>query len=225
MNSDARYVNANSNRPRANHRATTRSRRLRAGERAFTLVEVMVALTILALVLMTTVTALRTLGNTQSSIERTTDRVDEVRSVSTFLRELLESAVIARDSGEFSLGGGGDDASYFRHGEDFLEWESIILFGERYGGSHLVRVAKEGPQLVLRWQDPPVDGKPLDWMEMPSRVIVEQLDELTVATRQEFDKDWSDRASVEDELAPALVRLRIKAAGRYWPDLIAQVQR
>ncbi|MEZ5572077.1 MAG: prepilin-type N-terminal cleavage/methylation domain-containing protein [Halioglobus sp.] len=197
----------------------------RDGEQGFTLVEVMVALTLLALVLMGTVTALRTLGNTQSAIESLTDRVDEVRSVSVFLRDLLESAVVGQDS-DFTLGGGSTEASYFRSGADFLEFESIILFGERYGGSYLVRIAKEEGQMVLRWQDSPGNDKStLQWNDTPSRVIVEQLEELTVATREEYAEDWSDRRSVDELKAPAAVKLRIKAAGRYWPDLVLQVRR
>ena len=49
-------------------------------QRGFTLVEVMVALTILSLVMLATVTGLRTLANTQVAIERMTSRVDEVRT-------------------------------------------------------------------------------------------------------------------------------------------------
>ena len=55
-----------------------------APAQGFTLIEVMVALTILSLVLMVTVTGLSTLANTQSAIERMTSRIDEVRSVSIF---------------------------------------------------------------------------------------------------------------------------------------------
>jgi general secretion pathway protein J len=197
--------------------------RQRGRQQGFTLVEVMVALTILSLILTVTVSALRTLGNTQAALERTTDRIDEVRSVSTFLRGLLESTAVGNNS-DFSTGGGDSDASYFRSGTDFLEFESTILFGERYGGSYLVRVAKENAQLVLRWQEPLVDRMPQDWMGKPSRVIVEQLEEFTVATKEEYPMEWSQRR-VGDLTVPALVRLNIKAAGRYWPDLIMQVQR
>jgi general secretion pathway protein J len=194
-----------------------------AREQGFTLVEVLVALTILSLVLMTTLTALRTLGNSQSAIERITDRVDEVRTVSNFLRDLLESVVVGAND-ELTTGGGTSDASYFRSGQDFLEFKSTILFGESYGGSYLVRVAKEGGSLVFRWQESPVDEAPQEWAEMPSRVIVAQLEELEVSTRNDFTQAWTDNRSADDLSVPALVRLHVKAAGRYWPDLIMQVQ-
>ncbi len=195
------------------------------GGRGFTLVEVMVALTILSLVMMATVTGLRTLANTQTAIERATHRVDEIRSVSSFLRDLLESAVVGEDPGGLRLGGSSDQETYFLWGDDFLELESTILFGERYGGSYLVRVGKENSSLVLRWQERPASGVLEDWGGTPSRVMIEHLEEFSLATRAEYGEDWSGRKSEGQLSVPALVRLQMKAAGRDWPDLVLQVQR
>ena len=119
----------------------------------FTLVEVMVALTILTMVLLATVTGLRTLGNTQVSIERATTRVEEVRNVSEFMRDLMESAVVGGRGG-LTLGGGVLEATHFRLGEGFIEWKTNILFGEAYGGVHIVRIADEDGRLMLRWLEP-----------------------------------------------------------------------
>ena len=47
----------------------------------FTLVEVVVALSILSLVMLTTITGLRTLANTQGALDRLTNRVDQVLSL------------------------------------------------------------------------------------------------------------------------------------------------
>ena len=70
-----------------------------SASRGFTLIEVVVSLAILSLVLLGTVTGLRTLGNTQVSLERVTQRADEVRTVSAFLRDLMEAAVVGSGSG------------------------------------------------------------------------------------------------------------------------------
>jgi general secretion pathway protein J len=193
------------------------------GDRGFTLVEVMVALTILSLVMMATVTGLRTLANTQVAIERAAHRIDEIRSVSSFLRDILGSAVVGEDPG--GLGRITGEVTYFLWGSDFLELESTVLFGERYGGSYLIRVGKENSALVLRWQEPPASGVPEDWEGASSRVMIENLEEFSLAIRGEYGEDWSSRTSVGDESLPVLVRLQMKAAGRDWPDLILQVQR
>ena len=114
-----------------------------ARSRGFTLVEVMVSLTILTLVMLATVTGLRTLGNTQVAIERLTGRVDEMRSVSSFLRDTLNSAVTGSDSGGLTLGGGRGERTIFEVGPNALMWKAVVLFGEDFGGSYVVRVAAE----------------------------------------------------------------------------------
>jgi len=193
--------------------------------RGFTLVEVMVALTILSLVLLGTVSAMRTLGNTQTSLERVSERVDEIRTVSEFLRDLMESAVVGSGKGGLSLGGGGRGATYFRLGEGFLEWKTNLLFGEAYGGTHVVRIAAEQGRLMLRWMEPTATGlNSARWQEAPSRPLVDQLEEFTVSLRPEFGDDWVESWE-ESTVAPALVRIEMKSAGRFWPELIMQVQR
>lgn len=192
----------------------------------FTLVEVLVALTILSLVLMGTVTAMRTLGNTQGALEKVSARVDEVRTVSEFLRDLMESAVVgASGGGGLSLGGGGREATYFRIGEGYLEWKTNLLFGEAYGGTHVVRVAADGERLVLRWLEPTATGLEDEaWQEAPSRTLVDNLEEFAVSLRAEYGGEWVDSWE-ENAVAPALARLQVKSSGRFWPELIMRVQR
>lgn len=198
----------------------------RVGGAGFTLVEVMVAIALLSLILLTTITALRTLGNTQGSIERLTNRVDEVRTVSTFMRDLLESTVVGGGPSAIVAGPtSGLGESYFVFGADFLELKATVLFGELFGGSYLVRMAKEENRLVLRWQEPPPDQTQPQWLDTPSRVVIENLEEFTVATRKAYADDWTETMDKDDMSTPALVRLRVKAAGRYWPDLVVQMLR
>ena len=61
---------------------------------------------IFSLIMLATVSGYRTLGNTASTITRMTDRTDELRSVSAFLREALENSVVGAESG------GGDELTF-----------------------------------------------------------------------------------------------------------------
>ncbi len=197
----------------------------RTADRGFTLVEVMVATVVLSLLLLATVTALRTLANTQAALERTTARVDEIRSVSAFLRDLMESAIVGSEGGGLTLGRGSGDDTYFRLDEQGVEWKSTVLFGDAYGGTRIVRVAREDDNLVLRWA--PADAGDIaiaDWAEQPQRVLVRDVNDFSVAAREEYGAEWLDQW-LEESRAPALVRLRVASADRYWPDLVMRVQR
>ncbi len=197
-----------------------------ARDRGFTLVEVMVAMTVLSLILVGTLSAMRTLANTQSTLELKTRRIEEVRSVSTFLRDLMESAIgSAANVNEVNAGGGIRDNSHFLAGEDFIEFDTSVMFGENYGGKHRVRIGQEGAALVFRWLQLPAPGlNDLDWSNQPSRVLVPQLESLTIATRNEFADDWITSRGEFDRSVPVLVRLNMTAAGQYWPDLIMRAR-
>lgn len=191
----------------------------------FTLVEVMVALTILSLIMLTTITSLRTLGNTQVAIDRLTERVDEMRTISSFLRDTLEATVVGATSGGLAFAGQASSrgTTFFELEPQAMTWKSTVQFGEGYGGSHFLRVAQENDTLVLRWQELTDSGVPEKWDKTPSRVMVHRLEEFELSYRREFDGDWLkkwDRRGL-----PALVMARMKVSGRYWPDLIMQVPR
>lgn len=193
----------------------------------FTLVEVMVSLAVLSLILLATVSALRTFANTQGSLERKIARVDEIRSVSSFLRDALQANVAGSEErvSSLSLGGDGGQKGFFRGSPDSVEWKAPMTFGEGYGGILLVRLALEEGQLTLRWQEPAVDeeGAEPDWAGTPVRVVIDNVEDFSVAYRLQYGEPWSEGIFLEE--APVMLRLAIKSSGRYWPDLIAGVNR
>lgn len=189
----------------------------------FTLVEVVISLAILSLIMVATISALRTFGQTQSTLTSMTDRVDEVRSVSSFLRDTFESAVIGRSSSGLSMGGGTSEGSYFLGDSAAMSWKAFVQFGEGWGGALLLRLEQDERALTLRWQDIPTSTKDVDWSQTPERVLIDEIQELNISYRADFDTDWQSEW-FGDEL-PALVRMTIKARGRFWPELIFQVQR
>ena len=193
------------------------------GSAGFTLVEVVVALAILSLVMLATITGLRTLAKTQVSLVRMTDRVDGMRAVSSFLRDTLESAAVGSSSGGgLALGGGSSrESAYFEMAADGLAWKSTIMIGEQFGGSYLLRVAREDDLLVLRWQQGDTSGQPEDWSLAQQRTLVEGLQEFEVSWREQGQGEWQSQWEKGDKVG--WVRLQVRAANRYWPELIMQV--
>ena len=195
----------------------------------FTLVEVIVALGIFSLIMLATVSGYRTLGNTASTITRMTDRTDELRSVSAFLRDALENSVVGAASGgnsEMTFGGSSVDqgpVSYFKVTNGGLEWRAKILFGEAYGGSYFLRLAKLDEELVLQWQDPRGSIEPGSWQGASQRKILDDLQSFEVWTRMDAQSKWT-RGDVDRD-TPSHVKVVIKANDRYWPELIMVVQR
>ena len=190
----------------------------------FTLVEVVVALVILSLVMLATLTALRTFANTQTSVDQLINRVDQLRSVSGFLRDSLEAAVGDAGSTAGGLGFGASEKKkrgYFRGDARELVWKAPVILGASFGGTLLLRLAHEEDRLVLQWQKPPRQLTEAQWLDQPSRVLVEDVREFEVRYRASFDQPSVGRWKGPD--APAQVSMVIKSGEHYWPELIVQV--
>ncbi|MEM1144434.1 MAG: prepilin-type N-terminal cleavage/methylation domain-containing protein [Pseudomonadota bacterium] len=190
-------------------------------DRGFTLVEVLVGTSVLTLVLLATVTGLRTLASSQVALDRVAERNDELRSVSSFLRDALESVTLGRGNGGLSLGGLASGPTFFEVGGDYLLWGARVRIGEGTGGDYVLRVAQEDEQLVLRWQRQPPNEILNPWNNTQARSLVDNLEEFSVNYRREPDGPWKEEWDRLD--TPGWVRLRVKQAGRFWPDLIVRL--
>ena len=66
-----------------------------------------------------------------------------------------------------------------------MEWRAKILFGEAYGGSYFLRLAKLQDELVLQWQEPAGQFEPGVWAKAPSRTVLDNLQTFEVWTRMD----------------------------------------
>jgi len=191
--------------------------------RGFTLMEVMIALTILSMMMVAIVSSLRTFANTRATLETKTNRVDEIRMVSAFLRRSLEATM--------SSGGGSnvptfdivdDQQTYFFGTSSGLTWVAPMVGGAGFGGVNFMRLNLDGEELVLHWQPYRRDMDPVDWNRMKARTLVKDVEEYSVSYRSsyggEWQEAWSDSAS-----SPVSVRMNIKAGGKYWPELLVRL--
>ncbi len=133
--------------------------------RGFTLLEVMIALTLLSMIMVATITAMRTLGNTKSTMEQVTNRVDEIRVVSEFLRNTIGAAmpVLRVGSSPEAFSDAGNYGTYFSGDATHLMWVSPLVAGADMGGAFVMQLALVEDRLELKWHPYQSDVMAVNW--------------------------------------------------------------
>ena len=188
--------------------------------RGFTLVEVVVALTILSLIVLATLTAMRTLGQTQSRLDDRVSELNRLRAVSSFLRRSIGQA---RPLTLFMSGQ--PQGQHFFGTESELDWVAPLTAPGLEGGLAALGLrSNDAGQLVLWIRD---SATYQAWSENDtSYVLVDGLEEIQIGYRANRYADWkSEWPLAQDVPAPSHVRLVLKVAGRYWPEFIIAVGR
>jgi len=194
-------------------------------ETGFTLVEVIITLTITALIMLGLVSALATFGQSGSRAEAQLARVDDVRLVSAFLR-----SVLARSSSAYTERGRGAGTTALFDGEPRqLRWLGVMPARHGAGGLHLFRLfLGKGPggadALTLQYVPYSGGGLQLAWASAPRKVLVSGVSGLGfryrgAAADAMWQTRWRDRKA-----PPELVQVLIAAGNRDWPELVVRVR-
>lgn len=200
-------------------------------QRGFTLVEIMISIAVLAMISLAMVTAMRTLANTQESLTRTTDRVDEMRQVSQFLRQSLQQAQGAGAAGgqggtstwQTSMGGG--QAGLLRSEVDEIVWSAPLDSIQGMSGITYIRLYREDDQLKLQFLPgymAPPDLSTYVWEEAgDGYLLVTDVSEFSIAYRPLPEGPWLERLAPEAAaIMPQSIGLTIRAHDRYWPQIV-----
>jgi general secretion pathway protein J len=188
----------------------------------FTLVEVLVAFTLLSAVMLALGAALRTMAQTEERVDRRLAEVDDMRVAAAFLQSTIgrvsaRRAVTPSEAGKSLFLFAGEPQS--------LSWVGVMPARHGAGGRHYFRLAPESSagstSLVIRFA--PWNGTAAfpDWSRAESRVLVPQLASLRF---QYCDGNaqppvCSDRWSVPDRM-PGRVRIGVGDDRGAWPDLV-----
>lgn len=191
--------------------------------RGFTLVEVVVALTLLSLLLLGLVSALRSFGQTGTRLEMQTLANDDLRLVSALMQR-----TIARSSPRLRADTA-DEATHlwFQGGADQLEWLGQMPARNGAGGlTHLrLELAADGG-LMLHMAPFDGDERSPDWSLIEARMLLDHVDALSLQY-QGIDESgaevWFDDW-LEQEGLPVLVQLAITVRGRPWPPLVVRME-
>lgn len=197
-------------------------------QRGFTLVEIIIALVVLSLISLGTLTAMRTLADTQEKLNITVERVDEMRQVSQFLRNSLRQAMLPPSSNVVGTGiwaeMGRSGREMLRHEPDEMVWLAPLDSIGGLSGLNFMRLYHDRGEQALRLQILPYRNglEALDWTTREEGyLLAEQVDEFDLAYRMTATDPWMESLVETDfEEVPQAIRINIRARERYWPEII-----
>lgn len=183
--------------------------------RGFTLVEVVVAISILSMIVLGTLAALRTFGRTQTTLETVSERTQSLRQVSGLLRRALVDAQPLPFATRHTFG------LYFFGDSQSLVWVAPFSASRHLGGMTVFGLRAEDGDLLLTMA-PYVDSRPVDESNLQPLVIAEEVESFSLAYRAEPGGEWVDNWQGQPAL-PDSLRLTLMVEGRHWPDLIVRL--
>lgn len=183
--------------------------------RGFTLIEVVVALSLLAVILTGLLSALVTFANSASRVDERILAGDDARLIQVFLRQSLgEASPQLRQRPEDSA-----LVSGLRGTSTELEWLGLMPARHGIGGLyHLwLGVGDEG-DLVLRYL-PYVGDRAPDWRAARTHVLLPGPSRLDLAYQPLDEREW--RANwLDAQVLPARVRIALAREDEVWPALV-----
>lgn len=187
--------------------------------RGFTLIEVVIALTLVAVILTGLVSALVSFGKTSTRIEERSLTSDDVRLVYAFLEQSLGAAaprVRVRPEDSVPVG-------WFEGSETELEWLGLMPARHGVGGLYHLRLGVErGRSLVLYYLPYAGDDPPPDWGAAESHLLLADVTAFDLAYRALDEDEWRAEWSAT-EVLPARVKVSLAVRGQAWPELIVPV--
>ena len=197
------------------------SARVGSAARGFTLLEVIVVMSLLSLVMLAIGSALRTTAQTETRIDERLQRTDEMRVASEFLRTVLGRVSAQKTTAPVAVG---ESPFIFSGAPQELSWLGIMPARYGAGGRHHFRLSVETlpteRALVLRYL-PWESGVLPDWSRAELHVLVHGAVGLSaqyenaVAEPTIWAPQWSSTIGL-----PQRVLLSLQTAAGPWPDLV-----
>jgi general secretion pathway protein J len=194
----------------------------------FTLLELLVVMSLLSIIMVGLVSALRTMAQTESKIDQRLQRLDEIRVARSFLQQTLgRVSTLKIDAPDAT----GKSIIPFIASADSLSWVGIMPARPNVGGRHFFRLAIEdtgaGGALVLRFLPWNPDFFFPDWSAAESRVLVPGITQMKVQAQglpaqgqnpaQTWPTGWQSGWPITDAI-PERVRLSLVDAQGDWPE-------
>lgn len=191
-------------------------RRLQLG---FTLVELLVTMTLLSILMLGMVSALRTMGQAEERVDARLAKADEFRIATGFLRTILGRVSVRKKTAPLVQGA---SAYMFSGAPDAVAWVGVMPARQGAGGRNFFRLAVEQLQgesvLVIRFMPWSESTEFPDWSQADSRVLVKGVTsfELSYEDARQVPSVWMGAWQRTDGV-PERVRIDLQTSAGPWP--------
>lgn len=185
----------------------------------FTLVEILVVMTLMSVVMLALGAAMRTIAQTEERVDQRLQRADEMRVATSFLNSTLGRISARKSQAPTQVGG---SLALFSATSAAVMWVGVMPARYGAGGRYFFRLALErqgdGASLVIRFVPWTGAGVFPDWASADSRVLVRGASRLDLAYA---DKDGSWRSDWPDPLLlPGRIRISVRTPTLEWPQIV-----
>lgn len=200
----------------------------------FTLVEVLVSVSLLSIIMVALGTALRTMAQTESRVDQRLQQIDDLRVARGLLQQVL-GRVATRKLRSVAEAGRAEVA--FRATSQSIEWIGIMPARNGSGGRYFFRLQPEevqdGSELVLRFApwDANAVGFP-DWTTAQARTLSKRLAKFEVTAQASLAQlkapdsrpinPWTQGWASTDHI-PVRVQIKWASVEAQWPDLVIPI--
>lgn len=191
--------------------------------RGFTLVELLVVMALLSLVMVAMGSALRTASQTEQRVDARLQRMDDLRTVSGFLRSVLGRVSAQKISTPVVAGA----SSYFFSGSaSYMSWVGVMPARYGAGGRYHFRLElTDAGVLLLQYM--PWDGTAAlpDWTAGQSASLLSGVTGLTFqyADGVVDPPEWSPQWTIIERL-PERVSISVQMASGAWPEIVVPMR-
>lgn len=200
----------------------------------FTLIEMLVVMSLLAVIMLGMGSALRAMAQTESRVDERLLRNDQIRVTAHFLSKAIGRIDIIKSSSPATPGG---QRIQFSATADRLSWIGIMPARHGAGGRYFFHVqAEETPQgnaLVLRYAPWSPQAEFPDWAQSDSQVLTPHITRLLIeaeglprdlhTTPANWPLGWQVGWPVT-EAAPQRIRLTIADDKGTWSPIVIALQ-
>lgn len=191
---------------------------MRRAQNGMTLVEVVVAATIFAAIMLATTTALRTFARTYEALSLETTKTSRIREVDSFLRGSFRDAVALEAQFDGNAGE--------------VKWVAPIDRVGSAGGLQHLQLSKINERLVLSFApldySAPIKSEPRWGALVEPYILLADITDFSVSYRPRASDEWGISPSSKDNRSgnsplPAIVRLQIVTREGDWPPIVVSL--